>query len=96
MTPKEELMQAVQTLPEDMIQLLLSTLKRPQRGPEKATRTAGENSDVKKPEQMSERLREKNGFLVAETGKLDGFDTTAFLKGMREDRIQSQLDQIGL
>ncbi len=96
MTPKEELMQAVQALPEDTISVLLSTLKRLQRGPEKATQTAVSNSDVEKPERTSERLREKNGFLVVETGKLNGFDTTAFLKEMREDRIQSQINQIGL
>ncbi|CAN5632663.1 hypothetical protein BH23CYA1_BH23CYA1_08590 [soil metagenome] len=85
MTPKEELMQAIQTSPDDIISALLETLKK-LRG---QSESAAENP-------LTERLYRKNGILVAETGPLSDFDTTAFIRQMREERIQSQIDKLGL
>lgn len=89
MTPKEELTNAIQTLPDDAISALLEMLR-------KLTPQSVEPVEPTKQRVQTERLYRKNGILVAETGWLDEFDTTEFIKQMREERIQKYIDQAGL
>ncbi|WP_121969997.1 hypothetical protein [Leptolyngbya sp. BC1307] len=101
MTPKEELMQAIQTSPDDIISALLETLKKLRGQSESAAESAAESAVESAVESaaenpLTERLYRKNGILVAETGPLSDFDTTAFIRQMREERIQSQIDKLGL
>ncbi|MGB3768875.1 MAG: hypothetical protein WA947_20150 [Phormidesmis sp.] len=89
MTPREELIQAIQTSPDEVILTLLEMIRK----------LAYQKKDIKDPvkkEALSERLYRKNGILVAETGRLDGFDLNDFIKEMREERIQKFVDQAGL
>lgn len=97
MTPREELIQAIETSPDDVISVLLRTLKGLHQEPERAVPgVSSEDMTVEKSEQISERLREKNGFLVIETEGVSAFDINAFIREMREERIQSQIDRTGL
>ena len=89
MTPREELMQAIQASPDDVIDSLLNTLKK---------LTAGSSSQKNlSPDRPSfERLHRKEGVLVAETEWIEGFDTTEFVKEMREERMQDLDKRSGL
>ena len=89
MTPREELIQAIQTSPDDVVSALLETLENLRGQSVTATESTGETP-------MTEKVYRKNGILVAETGRLSDFDIVAFIKEMREERIQSQIDKMGL
>lgn len=47
------------------------------------------------PEQHK-RIYRKQGVLVIDSGELSGFDINMFIDEMREERIQSQIKEIGL
>ncbi len=96
MTPKEELMQAIQTSPDDVISTLLGVLKRLQQRPGDGVKADVSDSETAQPEQISDRLQEKNGFLVVKTGGASSIDINAFIREMREERIQSQIDKSSL
>ncbi len=87
MTPKGELMKAIQASPDEVVSVLLETLRKLKHKSDALAEPAVE-------EPASERLHLKNGILVVETGRLDGFDTTEFIKEMREERIQSQISKM--
>ena len=96
MTPKEELMQAIQTSPDDVVSLLLRTLKQLQRRSQMPDDVGTSDMETERPEEISDRLREKNGFLVVETEPVESLDIVEFIKDMREERIQKFIDQCGL
>jgi hypothetical protein len=66
-TPKEELIQAIERSPDEIVRSLLETLH-----------------------------ALKQGVLVIEAGESSGLDISTFISEMREERIQSQLKEIGL
>ena len=92
MTPREELIQAIQTSPDNVVSELLIALKRLKPQSQKDI----PDLNLAPPEQVSDRLREKNGFLVVETEGSKDFDINGFIKEMREERIQKFVDQAGL
>jgi len=94
MTPKEELIQAINRLPDDLVWALLELLKvlQRQRSPE-AARSAPQEPEMATVEEAPSRLRRKQGVLVIETGHLNGFDINAFINEVREERIQNQIEQ---
>ncbi len=96
MTPREELIQTIQTAPDDIISSLLDVLKGLQQRSDNGVQADGLDIEVAQPEQISDRLHEKNGFLVVETGEVSDLDINTFIKEMREERIQSQIDKLGL
>jgi hypothetical protein len=89
MTPKEELIQAIERSPDDLVRAILALLKVMQR----------QSSEKMSPEQQpalaesSDRLFRKQGVLVIKGEPLNGFDTNAFITEVREERIQSQIGQ---
>ena len=82
-------MQAIRTSPDDVISTLLETLRN-------LASQSVEPAESTNERCQTERLYRKKGVLVAETGWLDEFDTTEFIKQMREERIQKFVDQAGL
>ena len=96
MTPKEELMQAIQTSPDDVVSALLRTLKQLQKRSPITKDTDTSDLEMKRPEEISDRLREKDGFLVVETERVENMDIVEFIKDLREERIQKFIDQSGL
>ncbi|MGB3291574.1 MAG: hypothetical protein WBB01_01125 [Phormidesmis sp.] len=96
MTPREELIQSIQTAPDDIIFSLLDVLKGLQQRSDNGVQADVLDVEVAQPEQISDRLHEKNGFLVIETGEVSDLDINAFIKEMREERIQNQIDRLGL
>lgn len=89
MTPREELIQAIQASPDDVISTLLETLRN-------LTSQSVKPAESENERGQTERLYRKNGVLVAETGWIDEFGMTRFIKQMREERIQKFIDQAGL
>ena len=96
MTPKEALIQAIQTSPDNIVSSLLNVLNRLNQRPEETSQAGVSELETVHPEQISDRLREKNGFLVVETGDVTSLDIGAFIREMREERVQSQIDKMGL
>jgi hypothetical protein len=85
-TPKEELIQAIERSPDEIVRSLLDALHALQRNPStEATQTA-----------QGKRMFRKQGVLVVEAGESSGLDISTFISEMREERIQSQLKEIGL
>lgn len=85
MTPKEELIQAIQSSPDGIVRELLDVLKVLQQQSTESTQPS-----------QHKRMYRKQGVLVIETGELSGFDINTFIGEMREEHIQSQLKEIGL
>lgn len=94
MTPKEELIQAIERLPDDLVGVLLELLKvlQRQRSPE-AARSVPREPEMATVEEAPSRLHRKQGVLVIETGHLHGFDINAFINEVREERFQNQIEQ---
>lgn len=88
MTPKEELIQAIQTSPDDVASALLKTLKQLQQRSQISSDIDTPDLEAEHLEEVSDRLREKNGFLVVETETLENFDIVDFIKEMREERMR--------
>lgn len=86
MTPKEELIQAIQRSPDRIVRELLDVLKVLQQQQATESTQPGQHK----------RMYRKQGVLVIEAGELSGFDINTFIGEMREERIQSQLKEIGL
>jgi hypothetical protein len=85
-TPKEELIQAIERSPDELVRSLLDALHALQRNP---------STESKQPVQ-GKRMFRKQGVLVIEAGESSGLDISTFISEMREERIQSQLKEIGL
>jgi hypothetical protein len=90
MTPKEELLQAIEQLPDQTVHTLLNFLNdlQQQLGIQLAQTEQSTQGEV------SPRLHRRQGVLVIETEELAGFDINAFIGEMREERIQYQIEQI--
>jgi hypothetical protein len=93
MTPKQELIHAIERSPDEMVYTLLEILKVLQR---QSVLTVDEPNPAEslKHEQASPRLHRKQGILVIETGAFARFDVNAFIGEMREERIQDQIRQV--
>ncbi|MGG6270038.1 hypothetical protein ACQ4M3_32105 [Leptolyngbya sp. AN03gr2] len=95
MTPKEELIQAIDKSPDQIVLTLLEILRVLQRqsmlADHQSRQVANSNHET-----ISPRLHRKQGVLVIETGRLEGFDMNAFIGEMREERIQNQIEQVDL
>jgi len=89
MTAKEELIQAIERSPDELVYTLLEILKVLQRQSGQPTQ-----AELARHEQGVSRLRRKQGVLVIETGALEGFDMNAFIGEIREERIQEQMGQV--
>jgi hypothetical protein len=89
MTAKEELIQAIERSPDELVYTLLEILKVLQRQSGQPTQ-----ADLARHEQGVSRLHRKQGVLVIATGVLEGFDMNAFVGEMREERIQEQMGQV--
>ncbi|MBW4622838.1 MAG: hypothetical protein KME17_26200 [Cyanosarcina radialis HA8281-LM2] len=89
MTPKEELIQAIERSSDETVDALLKVLKtlQLQRSPEFMP------SNQCQVEGVSKRLYHKQGILVIETGSLKDFDINKFIGDLREERIQDQIEQ---
>jgi hypothetical protein len=85
-TPKEELIQAIERSPDEIVRSLLETLHALQQNP---------STESKQPAQ-GKRMFRKQGVLVIEAGESSELDISTFISEMREERIQSQLKEIGL
>jgi hypothetical protein len=84
-TPKEELIQAIERSPDGIVRELLDILKALQKQSTEVTQAV-----------QRKRLSRKQGVLVIEAGELSGFDINTFIGEMREERIQSQIKEIDL
>jgi hypothetical protein len=84
-TPKEELIQAIERSPDGIVRSLLDMLKALQMQSSKPTQAL-----------QRKKLSRKQGVLVIESGESSGLDIGTFLSERREERIQSQLKEIGL
>jgi hypothetical protein len=89
MTAKEELIQAIERSPDELVYTLLEILKVLQRQSGQPTQ-----AEPASHEQGVSRLHRKQGVLVIETGALEGVDVNAFIGEMREERIQKQMGQV--
>lgn len=99
MTPREELIQAIQTSSDDIVTVLLDTLKALKQSADEVVRAvSSEDSSMssKDIEHISERLYRKQGVLVVKTEQVDEFGTSTFIKDMREERVQYLIKQSGL
>ena len=72
-------MQAIQTSLDEVVSTLLKTLRQ-------LTAQSVEPKEPAREGDQMERLYQKNGILVAETGRLDEFDTNDSIKQMRDER----------
>ncbi|KAM3105159.1 MULTISPECIES: hypothetical protein [unclassified Phormidesmis] len=100
MTPKEELIQAIDKSPDQVVRTLLEILRVLQRQSTPATHQSRQVASSNH-ETISPRLHRKQGVLVIETGQLEGldlegFDLDALIGEMREERIQNQIEQVDL
>lgn len=86
MTPKEELIQAIQRSPDEIVRQLLAVLK---------TLERQQSLDESQPAQPNRTYR-KQGVLVIDTGELSGFNINTFISELREERIQDQIGKMGL
>jgi hypothetical protein len=86
MTAKEELIQAIERSPDEVVESLLQILKVLQRQSvlKASALTQVEQSKL---EEVPSRLRRKGGVLVIKTGALDEFNANTFIREMREERI---------
>jgi hypothetical protein len=91
-TPKEELIQAIEQSPDEVVNQLLEILRGWQHLP--VVEQPIQEEEVN-PETFT-RLHRKQGVLVIETEQMAGFDINAFIGEMREERIQDQIGQGGL
>ncbi|XQQ06917.1 MAG: hypothetical protein EDM05_58510 [Leptolyngbya sp. IPPAS B-1204] len=105
MSPKEELIQAIEQSPDELVQALLELLRVMQRQQSSVEATAPtaeaaiplqEETEPKVTTAMPSRLHRKQGILVIETGNLDEFDINTFIDDVREERIQNQGGQFKL
>jgi hypothetical protein len=100
MTPKEELIQAIQRSPDDVVSAMLEILKIVQKPLLSSTiglstiTVASQFSSTEKRTIVSKRLKRRNGVLVIETGSSIEFDINAFINELREERIQTQIGPI--
>jgi hypothetical protein len=85
-TPKEELIQAIERSPDEIVRSLLETLHALQQNP---------STESTQPAQGKKMFR-KQGVLVIEAGASSELDISTFINEMREERIQSQLREISL
>jgi hypothetical protein len=86
MTPKEELIQAIERSPDGIVQQLLEVLKALERQ---------QSLEVAQPAQ-EKRMYRKQGVLVIDTGELSGFNINTFISEMREEQIQDQIGKMSL
>ncbi|MEL6398391.1 MAG: hypothetical protein AAFR26_04800 [Cyanobacteria bacterium J06626_4] len=101
MTPKQELIQAIEQSPNELVQALLGLLKVLQRQPLSEAEPSGHGKtglermggETKQMlgglSEVSSRLRRKQGILVIETGSISEMDATALVAEIREERIHS-------
>lgn len=99
MNPKEELIQAIERSPEDLVRALLDLLRVLQRqaapSAVKQTQPLSDSALGSAPvEEPFNRLRREQGILVIETGNSSGFDVNAFIKNVREEQIQHHVEQV--
>lgn len=97
MTPKEELIQAIETSSDDIISALLETLKTWRNASSPPTGNPTENGCPEDGASSSGRLVLKNGILVfkPDCSETLPIDTNELIRKMREERIQSQLGPLG-
>ena len=105
MTPKQELIQAIERSPDELVHALLGLLKVLQRQPLSEAETSRHGKTVLEQmggpshqmlggsSEISSRLQRKQGILVIKTGSLSEIDTIALVAEMREERIQKQIDR---
>jgi len=90
MTKKEELIQAIQQSPEEVVSVLWETLQQVQESLSEPTNTKDDLEGSK----FSQRLHRKQGVLVIETGNSTELDITGFVNEIREERIQQQMGDL--
>ena len=90
MTRKEELIQAIQQSPDEVVSALLETPQQLQQSLSEATNTQDNTEDSK----GSQRLHRKQGVLVIETGNSTGFNFKGLVDEIREERIQKQMGEL--
>jgi len=90
MTPKEELIQAIEQSPDELVRALLELLRVMQQQQSlEMTMPLQEETEPK----AASRLHRKQGILVIETDNLGEFDINTFISDVREERIQNQIGQ---
>ncbi len=93
-------MQAIQTSSDDIVTVLLDTLKALKQSADGVMQQATSGVDWSTSsgdiEHVSGRLCRKQGVLVVETGQADEFDTNTSIEEIREERIQDLIKQSGL
>jgi precorrin-6B methylase 1 len=94
MTRKEELIQAIQQSPEEVVSALWETLHVLQQQFSEGTLSTQQESELGSKEQCSQRLHRKQGVLVLETGDSTGFEIKELVHQIREERIQNQMGDL--
>jgi hypothetical protein len=96
MSPKEELIQAIEQSPNEVIEALLMLLKVFQGQSSDKNQVAQPTLPSREIAENSQRLSRKQEILVIETGDASGFDINEFIHEIREERIQHQIESINL
>jgi hypothetical protein len=96
MTPKEELIQAIERSPDELIRVLLDLLKvlQTKQSSDAVLPVLQKTAEPSTTKTMSKRLRRKQEILVIETSHLNGFDMNEFIDQVREERFQQQTGNI--
>ncbi|NJR38048.1 MAG: hypothetical protein HC781_03340 [Leptolyngbyaceae cyanobacterium CSU_1_4] len=102
MSPKEELINAIEHSPDEWVRALLELIRglqqqhelTPGRSISGTLQSALLEPEAATVEQVPGRLYRKQGILVIKTGALDGLDVNALIDEVREDRIQNQIGQV--
>jgi hypothetical protein len=100
LSPKKELMQAIEQSPDEVAQVLLELLRVLQQHDRllsepnaKMLQSAHQESEDTT-NKVPNRLYRKQGILVIETEYSDGFDINSLIDEVREGRIQDQIRQV--
>ena len=96
MTRKEELIQAIEESPNEVVSALWETLQVLQQPSSEATLKTKQELKLSPKEQCSPRLHRKKGVLVIETEHSSEFDIKGLVDEIREERIQNQRGDLNL
>jgi len=90
MTIKEELIQAIQQSPDEVVSILWERFQELQQSLSKATNIEDDSEGSK----YSQRLHRKQGILVIETEDSTPLNITGLVNKVREERIQKQIGDL--
>ena len=90
MTRKEELIQAIQQSPEEVVSVLWETLQQLQPSLRETRNTQDDSEGLK----CSQRLHRKQGVLVIQTEESTQLDIKELVDEIREERIQKQMGDL--